>query len=265
MAVFKNAVFYPETANFIQSAGITDETQMKAIGRLVGDLKFFNIWDKMKAIYPFVGQAGISSSFQFNLKDPTAFKGVFSGSWTFASTGVRPDGSTGYMNTAFNPSTQLSFTDSHISIYKNLGTISVSDRANGVYDIGGNAVDFSINPDRSTTLYSQAALGSYAGVGSNAGVQGNGFYVVARNANNFLRLTKNDTDTVTSTATSSPAFFPNDTMWVGASHQVGLTTITSPNDYRYAFVSIGNYLDSNQVSNFYTAVQRFQTTLGRQV
>ena len=82
MAVFKNAVFYPETANFIQSAGITDETQMKAIGRLVGDLKFFNIWDKMKAVYPFVGQAGVSSSFQFNLKDPTTFKGTFNGTWT---------------------------------------------------------------------------------------------------------------------------------------------------------------------------------------
>jgi hypothetical protein len=42
----------------------------------------------MKAIYPMVGQAGVSSSFQLNLKDPTTFKGIFSGSWTYASTGV---------------------------------------------------------------------------------------------------------------------------------------------------------------------------------
>jgi hypothetical protein len=34
---------------------------------------------------------------------------------------------------------------------------------------------------------------------------------------------------------------------------------------QYAFMSIGDGLTDTQASNFYTAVQAFQTTLGRQV
>ena len=149
-----------------------------------------------------------------------------------------------------------------------INKISATDRANGVYDIGANTIDFSLNPDRNTTSYSQGGIGSYSpdsSVGGSSSVQGNGFYVVARNANNFIRLTKNNTNTLTNTATSSPASVPNDNIWLGASHQVGQTTVVVPNNYRYAFMSLGNYLDATQASNFYTAVQAFQTTLSRQV
>ncbi len=69
MAIAVGKITNPETGNFIQSAGITDETQMKAIGRLVVDLKAYSLWDKMKAVYPFIGQPGVSSSFQYNLKE----------------------------------------------------------------------------------------------------------------------------------------------------------------------------------------------------
>ena len=44
-----------EAKAFIQAAGLIDETQMKAIGTLVFDLKNYNLWDKMKAIYHMVG------------------------------------------------------------------------------------------------------------------------------------------------------------------------------------------------------------------
>jgi hypothetical protein len=40
---------------FITAAAITDPTQQAAINTLVVDLKGYNVWSKMKAIYPFLG------------------------------------------------------------------------------------------------------------------------------------------------------------------------------------------------------------------
>jgi len=247
------------------AGGSLTTTEKNATNQLVLDMKSAGIWSSMKAIYPMVGASAAACA--QNLKS-ASFTGSFSSGWTFASTGVTGNGTSAYMNTTFNPNTQLTFTNAHASLYKNLGTISAIDRANGVYDIGGNSIDFSLNPDRSTSLYSQGAIGSYSpntGVGSSSLVQGDGFYVIARNANNFVRLTKNNTNTLTNTTTSSPAAYPNDNIWLGAAHQVGLTVVVSPNAYRYAFMSLGDYLDATQASNFYTAVQAFQTALSRQV
>jgi hypothetical protein len=153
-------------------------------------------------------------------------------------------------------------------MYKNLGTIGVTDKVNGVYDTGANTIDFSLSPDRSTVFYSNGALGSYipdTAVGSSSSVQGNGFYVIARNANNFVRLTKNNTNTLTNTTTSSPTAFPNDNMWLGATHAVSNASVIAPNNYRYAMFTLGQYLDATEAANLYTRVQTYQTTLSRQI
>ena len=217
-------------------------------------------------------QAYISSQFKYNLVNPVdsdaAFRLVFNGGWTHSSTGATPNGTNGYADTKFNPNTQLSFTNAHVSLYKNLGTISAIEKVNGVYDIGANTVEFGIHPDRNTTLYSQIGLGSYvidSSVGGNSSVQGNGYYIGARNANNFIRLNKNNTNTLTNTTTSSPAAFPNDFVWLGGSHQVAQNTLISPNNYRYAMFTMGEYLNATEALNLYTRVQAFQTALSRQV
>jgi hypothetical protein len=247
------------------AGGSLSATEKTAVNTLVIKMKTDGIWTKMKAIYPMVGASAAACA--QNLKS-SSFTGTFTSGWTFASAGVNGNGSSAYFNTTFNPNTQLTFTNSHFSLYKNLGLISAVDRANGVFDTA-NQISFSLNPDRSTTFYSYADLGSYApnntSVGSDVSVQGNGFYVVARNANNFVRLTKNNTNTLTNTLTSSNLTYPNDNVWLGATHGVGTATPIVPNNHRYAFMSLGDYLDATQVDLFYTAVQAFQTTLSRQV
>ena len=217
-------------------------------------------------------QAYIAAQFKYNLVNPVdsdaAFRLVFNGGWTHSSTGATPNGTNGYADTKFNPNTQLTFTNAHISMYKNLGTIGVTDKVNGVYDTGANTIDFSLSPDRSTVFYSNGALGSYipdTAVGSSSSVQGNGFYVIARNANNFVRLTKNNTNTLTNTTTSSPTAFPNDNMWLGATHAVSNASVIAPNNYRYAMFTLGQYLDATEAANLYTRVQTYQTTLSRQI
>lgn len=246
------------------AGGTLLETEKSAINQLVLNLKSYSLWSKMKAIYPMVGASAAACS--QNLKS-SSFTGTFTSGWTFSNLGVNGNGISAYMNTNFNGSTQLVFTDIHMAIYKNLGTISSSTKSNGVYNISSTNA-FALSPDSNTTNYSVGEIGSYSPstiVQNDPNLQGNGFYIVARNANNFIKLTKNNTNTITNTTTSSPASVPNDNIWLGATHAAGSTSVVNANNYRYAFLSFGNYLDTTEASNFYTAVQAFQTTLSRQV
>ena len=92
---------------FLDAAGITDSTITGAINTLVRSLKSYNIWTKLKAVYPFVG--GTASTHKWNLKDPrdldAAFRLTFSAGWTHDANGSKPSGSSTYANTYLVPST----------------------------------------------------------------------------------------------------------------------------------------------------------------
>lgn len=244
-----------EAKSFIQAAGLIDETQMKAIGTLVFDLKNYNIWDKMKAIYPMVGQSGVSSSFQFNLKDPSLFKGIFSGSWIFSSTGATPDGSTGYMNTGLVPSTSLLLNSVSLTFYSRTniqGNIQM-----GVNE-GSNYLIQSMNS--STQMFSQ--LNSDGPDYIDAPVtQWQGLFTTTRTTSTLVTAYKNGVNIKNDTKPSIAR--PNISIYLGARNNAG--TPTSYDTKQCAFASIGDGLTDTEAANFYTAVQRFQTTLGRQV
>jgi hypothetical protein len=243
-----------EAKSFIQAAGLTDETQCRAIGTLVSDLKNYNIWDKMKAIYPMVGQAGVSSSFQFNLKDPALFKGTFVGSWTFASTGASTIKFSGaYMNTGLLASTNLDPTNSHNSYYNNL---AVSGDQNVI--IGDGILDgfWSGLYESSNLLYGTIATGYKTGtMGSTTA-----FFSINKPNSTTLKLIKNSTILTSETVVSS-GFSSSQNVFLNSYD----TTGTFSSGARCAFASIGDGLTDTEAANLYTAVQRFQTTLGRQV
>jgi len=108
-------------ADFIRAASITSTTEITAINNLVTQLKINNLWDKMQAIYPFVG--GTSASTRFNLKDPrnadAAFRLTFVGNWTYSSTGIRAStlASGNYVRTFYNPRLNGVSNDVHVSSY----------------------------------------------------------------------------------------------------------------------------------------------------
>lgn len=99
--------FDPDAQAFITAANITDSIQQNAINQFVIDLKIDNLWDKMKAIYPFVG--GTAFSHKWNLKDPRnlniAFRLIFNGGMTHSATGVLFNGTNGWADTSAITST----------------------------------------------------------------------------------------------------------------------------------------------------------------
>ena len=263
------ASFDVDALAFITAASITDNTQKTAVNTLVTDLKGYNIWTKMKAIYPFVG--GSASSHKFNLKDPrdldAAFRLVFNGGWTHTSTGALPNGTNGYADTLLNLKTQTTLFNVHYSIYNRNnfnggGDMGVANSNDDYKDEGwmaSRANDFAYGG-----FYDNDG-GIYGGSIKVVNTDSTGMYIssaVAMN-NQFLRKNNTTLGTWTNTGvTSTPA---NTTVYIGAVHLENNNSAILFTTRQYALASIGDGLTDSEAVNFYTAVQAYQTTLNRQV
>lgn len=244
---------------FIAAAGITDATQQTAINTLVAELKTFGLWAKMKAIYPFVG--GTASSHKFNLKDSrdldAAFRLVFFGGWTHSANGALPNGSNAYANTYFNQFISGQQNSAHISYYSRTtsnGTeIEIGSTTSGFAN--GSLIEIRTS---GITYFKINTISSYL---SYTDPNAKGFYVANRTLSNLTNAWKNGIKEASgTTASTTPA---NNNLYLGAVNNSGVDQFFTTKEC--AFSSIGDGLTDAEASNYYTAVQNFQTTLGRQV
>jgi hypothetical protein len=88
-----------------------------------------------------------------------------------------------------------------------------------------------------------------------------GFFVATRNSNTISMYRNGGADEATNTSTSGT--LPNLNLYIGALN-------IANNDYgatwtRFAWFSYGAGLTATETSNMYTAIQTYNTTLGRQV
>jgi hypothetical protein len=255
----------PDATAFFQrvsdAGGTLSETEQIAILTLVADLKNSGIWTKMKAIYPMVGASAAACS--RNLKSDN-FNGTFTATgWTFASTGVTPNGTSAYMDTGLNISLQSNWTsDNHQSFYSRTQTPSGSGWNMGVGDASNGLPLFGLAVVRSgnSAIYDSGNFpvdrisvtqtdGRAFWHGSAASLSSRIFY-------------KNGSVIGTST-TITTAVASNATIYIGALNNTNGADFFMSQEC--AFSSIGEALSGTQASDFYTAVQAFQTTLSRQV
>ncbi|MEY2869981.1 MAG: hypothetical protein RIR01_2484 [Bacteroidota bacterium] len=249
----------PDAQAFITAAGITDATQKSAVNQLVLDLKSANIWNKMKAIYPIVG--GSASTHKWNLKNPldtnAAYRLAFSTGWTHSSTGMKPNGTSAYSNTFLTPSTALTLNSTHLSYYSRTN-VNTDVYTIGVYDIG-NAGTLSLYANYSNLAYSNQYNGSNGRITASV-TRGDGFFIGNRTANNNHNIWRNLTKLNTSTTSTSLGSLPAKTVLIAAIEDISVDGLKE-----CAFASIGDGLTDAEASNLYTAVQNYQTTLGRNV
>jgi hypothetical protein len=228
--------FDADALSFITAASISDLTQKTAINTLVTDLKTYNIWTKMKAIYPFVG--GTAAQHRFNLKDPrtinAAFYLDFLGGGTHSANGYQPNGTTAYANTFFNPTTGYSVNNSaHISYYSRTNSSIFNNVEMGCYDVN-NLIVSSRRSDQgnNTFLYANTVSG---GIGF-SDADSLGFYVANRinnQANGFKNGISKGSNTVADNARN------NREIVIGANNAIalGIVQLTSKET---AFSSIGD-------------------------
>jgi len=257
-------VFDIDAQVFLNAASIVDPVQQAAINDLVLQFKTANLWNKMIAIYPLVGGTDVSHS--FNLRNPDAFQIQWSAPAThnangYSLTSINQFGSTGITPQMFDPTTL----SSHMSVYCRtdiLGSSSMGIVSNTTpiarFDIQPR---FSGTPNRYVT-YAHAAQPVINPPPSTA--TSIGFFTVSRLGANDSRQYFNEV-LLAPPSVNPPVKIMTQPIYLGAA----CTDTGSPGFYggnrNYAFFTIGEGLDDTDVSNLYSAIQNFQTTLGRQV
>ena len=233
------------------AGGSLSLTEKNAVNTLVIQMKTDGIWSKMQAIYPMVGASAAACA--QNLKS-SSFTGTFNGGWTYASTGVTPNGTSAYMDTTLIPSLSLARNSTHISVYSRtnntlieceMGAISGPDQLYAIYYFGTNRFHAVNNSGFPTPNLSNTISLLIENRRSSAQIQ--------TYKSGILQVT----NSVLSVGLSVVPIY------LGAANFS--PSLLSPSTKEISFASIGDGLTDTEASNFYTAVQAFQTTLSRQV
>jgi hypothetical protein len=263
--------FDPDAAAFFArvtaAGGTLSATEKSAVNQLVLDMKDDGIWTPMKAIYPMVGASAAACA--QNLKS-SSFTGTFTATgWTFASTGVTGNGTSAYMDTNVNASTNLTFNSIHLSFYSRTNSNTGAKTEIGAID---NTITFlplvALQIKRTESLVqnrfvSLAYSFTAADTLNTENLDSKGYYLLTRTASNSFKHFKNSIQQGTTRTTNSQTTAPNRNLYIGASNRAG--TGGDYSDRECAFASIGDGLTDTEASDFYTAVQAFQTTLSRNV
>jgi hypothetical protein len=250
-------------ARVTAAGGTLSATEQLAIDTLVKQLKLDGIWSKMKAIYPMVGASAAACA--QNLKS-SSFTGTFTNGWTFLSDGITINADSCALDTHLIPANDLNFNDMHMSFYcRNNPTKAVDIADMGLqngsnrfglasyrnyFSINSAVIDISFNANVNNAIENSNSIGFW--VGNVTGANSNILY---KNGGKILTNTDNN----------------NYTNYSGLIYSITLggqnigTYSRSPGLRNYAFSSIGDGLTDDESSDFYNAVQAFQTTLSRQV
>jgi hypothetical protein len=238
------------------AGGTLSATEQLAINTLVVQMKADGIWTKMKAIYPMVGASAAACA--QNLKS-SSFTGTFTSGWTFASTGVTPNGTSAYMSTGLIPSTDTTQNSVSIGVYIRTNNTALVNRIE--MGTGSGSSDFQSVIRWDGSLGNLSRLNNTFGGAGYIPTKTSGFFSISRTASNVTKKYEDGTLKQTETTTSNAPTAVE--LIIGARN-----TTTSPlfhDSKQNAFTYVSDGLTDTDSSNFYTAVQAFQTTLSRQV
>lgn len=244
---------------FFNATGITDATQQDAIDNLVRGLKDDGIWSKMKAVYPFVG--GTATTHKYNLVNPVdsdaAFRLVFNGGWTHSSLGALPNGTNGYADTKFVPSTSFSSNNSSFGVY------SRTDNVNGE-----NLLGTSTTTANRILMYVKFTSGGASQINHNSQspaqptiLNSSGLFVSNRISAGTQKVFYNGNSIAS--ISSSEQSLSTVPIFISSGNNNG--TASGFSNRQLAFAHFADGLTDTEAANLYTRVQAFQTALNRQV
>lgn len=250
-----------DAQNFINATGIVDATQISSIETLVSELKSFGIWGKLIAIYPIVG--GTAFTHKFNLKNPLdtndAFRLSYSGVVNHSSNGMLSNGTTGYVRTFLNPFISLTNGDLSLSFYtrtnSNAGDFSAEITIDSAYN-SSNWLTFRVNNKTSGNAYFSAGNDNIGATTSST--LGQGFFIGNEIANNNRLLYRNGFQIATNTTLDNNTLPNNNISFFGSSDN-------NKSQNECSFASLGSSLTSQEVIDFNTIVNNYQTNLSRNI
>jgi hypothetical protein len=246
--------------NRVYTAGGTlTNTEANAVNQLTIDMKAANVWTAMKAIYPMIGSSAASCA--QNLKS-SSFTGTFTSGWTFASTGVTPNGTSAYMDTGLNDLSSMSNSSNSLGFYSR-----TNNSLTNCNDIGGyDGVYFTGLRFNNNNTNSFAHNGTDGQSGSlaifNSTLSSAAFLTQSRTSLTSLKFIRNGV-VLASTTSTKTGINVNRVFYVGATN--GLSGAQQYSNREFAFAYFSDGLTDSEALNLYTAVQTFNTTLNRNV
>ena len=249
---------HPQVMNYISrlsAAGYSPSiTEINAVNNLILGMVANGIYAKCDLIYPVLGTS--TATVGFDLKN--TFNATFSGSWTVASTGMRPTtaSTANRADTGWNPFTHGNGTNDHLSAYFRTSSTA----ANIPIGCGDNVNFFQMNavaPSTSNMIINNTVSGVMTMSLSTAA----GYWIGSRTASNVSRayvngIQRGSTSNTAATRPNVPVFLG--TRRNGAGYDF-------PSTIEMAYISIGDGLSLDEVRTYNTLVQAYQTSLGRQV
>jgi hypothetical protein len=208
--------------------------------------------------------SSVLDQMKFNLKDPrdlnAAFRLTYSGSITPSYSGLKSDGTTGYANTNLNPSaSQANANDISISTYSR--TISIDIGSDIGTSDGGSFIDLKISDGSNNLTYD--GFDNIQHNLSETNTDTRGYYLVNHNGETVTQVFKNNSVLIENTL---PQTLPYPSSSISIFTR--LDNDTNPTIYsnrQTGLVSIGNGLSNYEAKALYWIIQKYQTTLGRQV
>ena len=242
---------------FITATSITDANQKNAINTLVKDLKTSSIWTKMVAIYPMVG--GTASQHRFNLKDPRALDAAyyltFNGGWTHSANGALPNGTTAYADTKVIPIINMASNTNNMSLSAYIRT-TPKGALLGTDKLYRTVLSPNFAGTSGSTMY--YPLNSSSNISRTPSPTTTGLYMNTRTDATTVKLFRNGTlyDSTTNATSGLDAI----SIVLAARNDV---TPSYYSNSQQAFASIGSGLSDTEAADFYTAIQKYQTKLSR--
>ena len=247
-------------AYFTANTTITSAADKNAINTFYLGLKTDGVYTKIKAMYlPIWGSAASS---KWNLVNPldtdAAFRLTFATGMTFTSSGMTSNGTTGYANTNFLPSTNLSSNSVHLNFYSrsNIDAFTV--------DVGAKNGSFGGNPTLGIISRSSGSMYSYANVNENTNRLINtnasslGLHTMSRNGTTTVTHFRNATSLGSGVRTE--LIVVNFNLFICAQNTTGTPSLYSTR--QCAFTSVGDGLSNAEVTNFYNRVNTLMTYFG---
>lgn len=251
----------PAARAFLNATGITNPTIILAINTLVLSLKENNLWNKMVAIYPFVG--GTATTHKYNLKNSAdtdaAFRLAFNGGITHSSNGLVGNGTNGFYNTFIDAAIHLSqnSVSMHVYIRNNVS----EDKVDIGYLLSSPFVALQLGTrSLANTILARVNDDTITNI---ANTDSRGFFGVSRTSSTARSISKNTTQTSQTVTSVTPHSSPIPIITGLCLNFNGFPDFYSTKQQAYS--SLGEGLSDSELDTYYDIVQAFQTTLGRQV
>lgn len=261
---YVNAMSSPTGGNYAMTVNEID-----AVNNMVKAMVANGIWSKMKAVYPIIG--GTAAAHKYNLVDPrdnnAAYRLTFTAGWTHDANQMKPNGTSAYANTFFNPFLNQTTSNGHLSAYCREINTSLSINIGVSTTVGSTDIcDLYYGGSAPTQAIFRWGAQSPGTIASQSILDSRGFFVGSITAATASsRVVYRNSVGASATNYGSPVM-PNANFYLGALNATSVGSggaLHSPRPF--SFASIGDGLTATEAKAFSTIVQAYQTKLGRQV